>query len=119
MERFMVNKLDPVYKFIYDVYGASEYNPFHVGDRTLQLITPLMVQDLLEIAKENPDLLPWMVPVALGVGTQSYSQGESVGKLVNPENDWLTTGGGLKDLMPWNWSAAEGEKRTFPWSEPD
>ena len=60
MERFMVNKLNPVMKFAYDVASASEYNPFHVGDRTIQMFVPLIGQDLLEIYKEDPSLLPAM-----------------------------------------------------------
>jgi hypothetical protein len=100
MQRFMVNKLNPVAKFAYDLANASQYNPFHVGDRTMQLFVPLVMQDMKEIVDENPDLLPWMIPVGLGMGTQTYSKGESVGKLIPPEKDWLVTGGGLKDLIP-------------------
>ena len=119
MERFFVNKLNPVTKFAYDALNASEYNPFHVKDRLAQMFVPLFIQDLNELYKENPDLLPWMGPgAALGGGTQIYSKGESVGKLVDPENDWLVTGGGARDLMPWNWANEKDERpRTFPWSE--
>jgi hypothetical protein len=118
MERFFVNKLNPVTKFAYDVLSATEYNPFHVGDRTAQLFIPLFIQDLNEIYKENPSLLPMFGPAAaLGGGTQIYSKGESVAKFVDPEKDWLVTGGGARDIMPWNWRADPGEERAFPWSE--
>jgi len=118
MERFLVNKLNPVTKFAWDVFSASEYNPFHVGDRTAQLFVPLFIQDLNEIYKENPDLLPIFGGAAmLGGGTQIYSKGESVAKLIPEENDWLTTGGGVRDLMPWNWGNDPGQvSRPFPWS---
>ena len=99
MERFMVNKLNPVTKFAYDVASASEYNPFHVGDRTIQMFVPLFIQDLMEISKEDPTLLPAMGTAAMfGMGTQIYSKGESVGKIVPPESDWLVKGGGIRDL---------------------
>jgi hypothetical protein len=119
MERFLVNKLNPVAKFAWDVYSASEYNPFHVGDRTAQLFIPLFIQDLKEIYEEDPDLLPiFGTAAALGGGTQIYGKGESVAKIVPEERDWLTTGGGLRDLMPWNWGNDPGEEsRPFPWSE--
>jgi len=118
MERFFVNKLNPVAKFAWDVASASEYNPVHVGDRTMQLFVPLFVQDLHEIAKENPDLLPMFGTAALfGGGTQIYSKGESVSKFIDPENDWNVTGGGLRDLMPWNWG--QEQPRAFPWSQPE
>ena len=118
MQRFLTNKLNPIAKFAYDVASASEYKPFHVGDRTMQLFVPLLGQDLWEIAKENPDLLPLMGTASMfGGGTQIYGKGESVGKFIDPESDWNVTGGGLKDVMPWNWNAAPGEERNFPWSE--
>jgi hypothetical protein len=118
LERFVVNKLNPFYKFAYDLGNASEYNPFHVGDRTLQMFTSLLVQDLISLHDENPDLVPGLGPAAaIGLGTQTYEHGESQGKLVAPENDWLVTGGGVRDLMPWNWNASEQEKRNFPWEE--
>jgi hypothetical protein len=118
MERFFVNKLNPVSKFAWDVANASEYNPFHVGDRTIQLFIPLFSQDVMEIYKENPDLLPMFGTAAFfGGGTQIYSKGESVSKFIEPENDWLVGGGGVKDIMPWNWTAPRGEERAFPWSE--
>jgi hypothetical protein len=39
-----------------------------------------------------------MAPIMFGMGTQTYGRGESVGKLVAPENDWLAAGGGFADL---------------------
>jgi len=98
LERFMSNKLNPVTKFAYDLASQSEYNPFHVYDRTFQLFVPLAIQDLIGLYYEDPKLLPWMAPIMLGMGTQTYGRGESVGKLVDPENDWLASGGGLVDL---------------------
>ena len=50
-ERFFVNKLNPVAKFAFDYYNASEYNPFHIGDRTLQMFMPLAIQDAIELYK--------------------------------------------------------------------
>ena len=100
-ERLFSNKLNPVAKFAWDLAHASEYNPFHVADRSVQLFVPLIVQDFVEIQKENPDLLmPWMVPILFGAGSQIYSKGESIHKFVPPKQDWIVKGGGLIDLMP-------------------
>jgi hypothetical protein len=74
----------------------------------LQLFIPLAIQDIWEILEEDPSLLPVVGPAAqLGAGTQTYSKGESVAKFVDPENDWIITGGGIRDLMPWNWEAEQ------------
>lgn len=105
---FMANKLNPVTKFALDIARASEYMPFHAGDRTLQLFTPLIVQDAIELAHEDPDLLPWLAPISLGLGTQTYNRGESEGKLLSPENDWLIQGNeGLKGFLPSSYSRVE------------
>ena len=98
LERFASNKLNPATKFAYDLLSQSEYKPFHVYDRIAQLFVPLIVQDIISIAKEDPDMLPAIGPAMFGMGTQTYGRGESVGKLVDPEDDWLATGGGLIDL---------------------
>jgi hypothetical protein len=118
-ERFLVNKLNPIAKFAWDVASASEYNPVHVGDRTMQLFVPLFTQDLMEIGRTNPELLPMFGTAALfGGGSQIYSKGESVSKFIDPENDWNVTGGGMRDLMPWNWNSDQAP-RNFPWSQPE
>ena len=100
MERFFVNKLNPVTKFAYDLAHASDYQPFQVYDRTLQMFVPLVFQDTLELAKENPSLIPWLTPLVMGgMGTQIYDKGEATSKFINPENDWTSTGGGIGNII--------------------
>lgn len=110
-QRFLSGKLEPVTKYAYDLAYATENKPFHVGDRTLQLAFSLYHQDLLEIAKERPYMLPLAAPLALfGSGTQVYDRNESVGKIIPPEYDLIYKGGGgLRKIMPWNWNEPEGE----------
>jgi hypothetical protein len=111
MERFFVNKLNPVTKLAYDIAAATEYNPVHMGDRLLQLAVPLIGQDLWEINKENPDLLPLFGAASMfGGGSQIYAKGESISKFIPEEDDWLVEGGGgLRSLMPWNYDEWEGQ----------
>lgn len=121
IERFLTNKMNPVVKFAYDLADADQYAPFHVYDRMAQLAVPLYIQDIIEIAKENPQLFPLAAPIALlGGGTQMYGKGESVGKLIDPENEWLSEGaGGIRSLMPWNIGEDEYEMTDFPWQNPE
>lgn len=97
-ERFAVNKLHPMIKFGYDMLFASQYQPFHTMDRTAQLFVPLIIQDAMELAKEDITLLPWLGPVAIGMGTQTYGKGESVGRIFPKENDILFEGGPISNL---------------------
>jgi hypothetical protein len=90
-ERFFVNKLNPIAKFWYDIGNASQYQPFHTMDRTLQMFVPLAVQDSLELYRENPKLLALLAPIMAGMGTQTYDKGESVGKILPAVNDFFGT----------------------------
>jgi hypothetical protein len=107
--RFVSNKLNPISKFAWDWFNASEGQPFQVMDRTAQMFVPLFTQDLYEMLETNPELLPWMLPVAMGAGTQTYGRtrdylGKGEGKFIHPENDITITGGGPMD---WFSEAAE------------
>lgn len=109
-QRFLANKLHPVLKFAYDLLYASQYQPFHTADRSVQMFVPLVFQDVIELVKEDPKLLPWMGPVLLGMGTQTYGKGETgaqqqpggpnyetKGKIIPKEYDYLFQGGALSN----------------------
>lgn len=92
-QRFATNKLHPVQKFANDIFFASQYRPVNMGDRVAQMFTPLIIQDVIDIAKEDPTLLPLILPAILGMGTQTYEKGETKGKIIPSENDWIFEGG--------------------------
>jgi len=107
-QRFMSNKLNPAAKFAYDLWDSSEYKPLHLKDRTMQAFAPLIGQDLYEIYNEDPDLLPILGPLAaVGMGTQIYGKGESVGKFIDPKNDIIVQG----DIRPWKWGGKPPVRR--------
>jgi hypothetical protein len=95
VEGFATNKLHPTLKFAYDLYDASEYKPFQIGDRTLQMFVPLVLQDITELAKEDPSLLPLVIPTAMGMGTQTYEKGKPQSVFINPKNDFTFEGGSI------------------------
>lgn len=95
VEDFASNKLHPVLKFAYDLLDASKYKPFHVGDRIAQMYIPLVIQDIMELAKEDPKLLPLAGLSAIGMGTQTYEKGGTDSAVIPPEMDLTLTGGGL------------------------
>jgi len=93
LQNFATNKLHPVAKFANDLVFASTHQPFQVGDRTLQLFVPLVIGDVLELAKEDPALLPLIGPIVFGAGSQTYDKGSSKSRFIPAKNDINFTGG--------------------------
>lgn len=93
LEQFAAGKLHPTLRFAYDLADASHYKPFNLGDRTLQLYIPMVVGDAKQIIKEDPSLLPWVLPASLGMGAQTYSKNSEKSVFLSPEHDIQFTGG--------------------------
>ena len=86
--KFLSNKLNPMAKFGFDAIFASQYRPFYVTDRAMQLFIPLFMQDMYELAREDKSLFS---PVAaagafVGMGTQTYERGTQETQIIP---DWL------------------------------
>lgn len=78
LESFLTSKLNPLLGFAYDLLAASRYRPFNLADQTAQLFIPMVVQDIIEIAKEDPALIPWLGPlIYTGLGSQVFSRARS------------------------------------------
>ena len=87
-QRFLANKLHPVMKFGWDLAHASERQPFPVLDRSLQMFIPLVAGDLIDLWKEDPTLLPFIIPTAMGMSSQVYDRGETNSKYIPSEYDF-------------------------------
>lgn len=85
VERFLTSKLNPPIAIAYDLLNASQYRPFHVGDRTAQMFIPMVAQDMMELAQEDPSLIPFFIPAIAGIGTSTYGRGEQK-PLIIPKN---------------------------------
>jgi len=73
--RFTTNKFQPLVKFAWDALNAGEDAPFNALDRTAQLFIPMIMQDIIEVSRENPELLPLTIPLtAVGMGGQTYGK---------------------------------------------
>lgn len=72
---FVANKLAPVPSFAFRAGSATSNRPFELGDESIKLFTPMLIQDLSEILQEDPSLLPTLIPAAIGMGVQSYDRG--------------------------------------------
>jgi hypothetical protein len=72
------NKLEPFLAFATDLMGATEQQPFHVGDRAMQLAIPMAAQDIWDIAHANPSLGPtglgMIPPILAGAASQTYGR---------------------------------------------
>lgn len=77
ISNFVTNRFHPTAKYIVDLAKAGKSRPFYAGDSALQLATPMYTQDLAQIARENPKLVPMLLGAPLsgaGIGVQSYDK---------------------------------------------
>lgn len=79
--RFLRGKTNPVINFAWALAtGAKEMNGKKMNLTTMnpmenavmQRLIPILWQDLYEISKSHPALLPLMIPAAFGMGIQNY-----------------------------------------------
>lgn len=78
---FVSSKLHPRLRQIFDAAYAGKGRPYHVIEREFQTWVPMITGDLVEIAKEEPQLVPFIAPlVSAGVGAQFYGPGEEFNK---------------------------------------
>lgn len=74
---FLENKLHPNLAFMVGLFNARRKRPFYLLDRTLQLITPMMVGDINDVIEGDPSLLlPVTITGGVGLGASTYERGE-------------------------------------------
>jgi len=78
VENFIVSKLAPIPALAYSIFDNARYSgetvPEHIRNEMLQSVTPILMQDIMELYQEDPTLLPLAIPAAFGVGVQSYGR---------------------------------------------
>ena len=73
---FARSKLSPVASFAADLLQGKDFSgqPINVPKEIADRFTPMLIQDIIGLAKEDPSLLPLGIPAALGMGLQSYNK---------------------------------------------
>lgn len=71
---FLEQKANPVVSFATGFLRGKDATgqPFHVPEQVAQRFIPMMIQDVYDLAKEDPALLPLAIPGAFGMGVQTY-----------------------------------------------
>lgn len=74
--RFFANKLAPLPSFVWSWMENKEFDgePFEVKRALFNRTVPIVMQDLQELAQEDPKLIPLIIPAGLGMGVQSYGR---------------------------------------------
>lgn len=72
--RFGASKLAPVASFVWTMLGEDEIGgeKITVSKEVAKRFIPMVMQDIYDIAKEDPELLPLGIPAIFGVGLQTY-----------------------------------------------
>jgi hypothetical protein len=76
------NKEAPVMSFITDMLSGRNAagDPVSVPQEMRDRLTPMIVGDIVDLAKDNPDLIPLSVLGIFGAGVQTYSGKKSTAK---------------------------------------
>ena len=80
-EDFAASKLDPVTRLAYELMRSSDKRPVHLGDKTVQMVLPIMAQDIMDAMKEDPSLerlLGTALGSSIGMGVNTYGKGERI-----------------------------------------
>jgi len=74
--QFFQNKLAPIPSFVWSWMEGKDWDgqPFDAKKALLDRTIPIVIQDLTELAKEDPKLLPLGILPILGEGLQTYGR---------------------------------------------
>ena len=72
--RFAESKLNPTMSFITTILKGKNFAglPVNVKDELVSRFVPIIAQDIMELAEEDPKLIPYAIPAFFGMGLQNY-----------------------------------------------
>lgn len=76
VSQFMTNKLAPIPSLVWSWLEGKEFNgvPFDAKQALLSRTVPIVMQDLYDLQKEDPKLLPLGILPIMGEGLQTYGR---------------------------------------------
>jgi hypothetical protein len=81
LEDYGTYKLNPLFSYALGSLGERPDRPFDAKQESIQLILPMAIGDIMEVYKENPELVLAVLPAEiLGMGAQAYHS-PSMGQL--------------------------------------
>lgn len=97
--RQLENKEAPVASFITDILRQQDYQgkPIKVQKEILDRLTPMVVGAFVDLAKEDPELLPLGLMGVFGIGMQTYGKPEDL-KLLDEINKSSNPGQAFEEL---------------------
>ncbi len=76
-QRLVESKLHPVASFVTTMLEGKDFTgqPASVSTEVARRFTPILLQDLYELAQEDPELIPFVIPPAtFGMGSQTFQE---------------------------------------------
>ena len=74
---FAMQRLAPVQSFVVAFLRGTDfdYKDFNTKQAIVKRVVPLLAQDIYDLAQDEPELIPFLVPgAALGQGMNTYSR---------------------------------------------
>lgn len=94
LQRYLKNQMNPMTGYVVDLLTAARggKEPFDVTDRTLQLVAPMFIDDMMRAAQEDStvqDIFSGILGSA-GIGGQTYDKGDFGKPTLTPTIEDLT-----------------------------
>ena len=71
---FARNKLSPTAALLGNTLRSSDFigEPLTLNNEALKLVAPMILEDAYELAREDPELMPFIFPAIFGASVQTY-----------------------------------------------
>jgi len=78
-ENFLENKFNPLMSFVAVILNGRDFqgNPTNVKTEIAERFVPIIIQDMYELAQENPNLIPLSLFAMLGMNVNTYNSNKS------------------------------------------